>query len=283
MNISASALMRDEYRKCKRLAFIDTDPMYTQACIPDYIEGTLDEKQRMGVETLLQHDVFFTVGENVGRPDCLVPSELVPWHPIRQPIVLDCFTEQIVPVERRNKTLTTVASWEPQESLTKVRGELYYGKSVEFEKFIDLPAQSRLPLEIALSGQAPTETLRAHGWAIRDGHAISLDPYMYRDYLRHSIGEWSVAKHGYVASRSGWFSCRTANYLALGVPAVVQATGNPIPTGYGLLNFSDLAEAAAAIDQIASEPQRHALAARELATEYFDSKKVLSHMLDKAV
>ena len=282
INISASAMLREEYRQCRRLVFIDTDPMYTQASIPEYLNGELDEERYVGVESLLKHDVFFTVGENVGKSDCLVPNDLVHWNSIRQPVVLDCFADQIVPVEHRHKALTTVASWDPKESLTKVHGQLYYGKSVEFENFIELPQHSRLPLEIALSGKAPTETLIEHGWQIRDGHSVSQDPWMYRDYLRHSFGEWSVAKHGYVASRSGWFSGRTASYLALGVPAVVQATGNPLPTGNGLFTFATLDEAAAAIDEIAAKPRRHSAAARELAVAYFDSDTVLSKMIDKA-
>ena len=40
----------------------------------------------------------------------------------------------------------------------------------------------------------------------------------YRDYLRGSRGEWSVAKNAYVATRSGWFSTRSAAYLACRSP-----------------------------------------------------------------
>lgn len=280
MNISASVYMRDEYRQARRLVFIDTDPMYTQACLPDFVAGTIDDKLRTGVETLLQHDVFFTVGENVGRPDCLVPDDLVEWHPTRQPIVLDCFKDHCLSVECRRPMLTTVASWEPKESLTMVRGKLFHGKSVEFAKFQDLPGESPLPLEVALSGEAPTKQLRESGWNIRDGYTVSQTPGRYRDYLRESLGEWSVAKHGYVASRSGWFSDRSAMYLALGVPVIVQSTCNPLPSGAGLLTFTNRHEAITAIDQVATSPQRHAEAALELAASYFDSKVVLDRLLE---
>lgn len=283
LNISASAKMRDEYRACERLAFIDTDPMYTQAAIPDYVSGEINDELRARVETLLRHDVFFTFGENVGNEGCSVPSELVQWIPTRQPIVLECFSDSIVRQVDRRQVLTTVASWDPPQSRTMVRGVPYYGKGVEFERLIDLPQHSSLPLEVALSGEAPVEKLCSKGWNIRDGHEVSLDPWTYRKYVSQSLGEWSIAKHAYVASRSGWFSCRTASYLALGVPAIVQDTAFSIPTGSGLLSFTTSAEAVVAIDQLASAPAHHASAARELATAYFDSRAVLSRLVDQAM
>ena len=212
-----------------------------------------------------------------------MPDELVQWIPTRQPIVLDCFTDFITRQVDRRQVLTTVASWDPSESRTMVRGVPYYGKSVEFERLIDLPQHSAFPLEVALSGDAPVEKLCSKGWKIRDGHEVSYDPWTYREYVSKSMGEWSIAKHAYVASRSGWFSCRTASYLALGVPAIVQDTAFSIPTGRGLLSFTTFSEAVAAIDQLASQPGRHTRAARELAMAYFDIRTVLSHLVDEAM
>lgn len=137
-------------------------------------------------------------------------------------------------------------------------------------------------MEIALSGDAPVERLRERGWRIADPGPVSGDPWAYMDYLASSIGEWSVAKNAYVESRSGWFSCRTACYLALGVPAVVQDTGFGIPTGEGLFKFSTLDEAADAIEEIAKNPERHAKAAASLAAEHFGSDGVLSALIEEA-
>src|SRR5262249_55465232 len=144
------------------------------------------------------------------------------WIPTRPPVVLDRFAPAALPVGLRRRTLTTVASWEPAEKGPVVGGVAYHGKSVEWERFIDLPSRSVLPLEVAMSGPAPIGRLRTRGWHVRDALEVSSDPAAYRSYLAGSAGEWSVAKNAYVASRSGWFSCRTACYLALGVPAVVQ-------------------------------------------------------------
>jgi hypothetical protein len=276
--------MRDEYFEPAVVAFIDSDPVYTQASVPDYLAGTIDEAAAGRIAMLRRHDVFFTFGENVGQPDCLVPAGVFDWVPTRQPVVLGCFDPHRVPVAARRRVLTTVASWEPTEQGPVVGGVAYKGKSAEFERFIDLPGRSPLPLEVALSGPAPYDRLRAHGWAVRDGYEVSADPWTYRDYLAGSLGEWSVAKNAYVRSRSGWFSCRTACYLALGVPAVVQDTGFSrfLPTGSGLFAFDTAEGACEGIARLAAEPERHAAAARAVAEECFDSDKVLTRLIEQA-
>src|SRR5437773_8863870 len=178
-------------------------------------------------------------GENSGSPHSSAPTALLSRSPTRQPIVLNRFEEMQVPVASRRPVLTTVASWESAEGGREVNGVRYGGKGTEFERFLDLPARSALTLELAMAGRAPTQILEWYGWTLRDGYEVSRDPSVYLDYLASSRGEWSVAKNAYVASRSGWFSCRTACYLALGVPAIVQDTGFEcaIPTGEGVLTF----------------------------------------------
>jgi len=270
IHISASCWLQEEYFSAKRVAFVDSDPIFTQAAMNP-------------VETLRRHDVFFTFAENIGAPDCLVPADVVEWVPTRQPIVLDAFVGRNGSPYR--PVFTTVASWESTEGSSVVDGVEYGGKGVEFERFIDLPARSPVTLELALAGSPPADRLRAHGWQLRDAYEVSGDPWTYLDYLRDSLGEWSVAKNAYVASRSGWFSCRSACYLALGVPAVVQDTGfgAAIPTGEGVLSFATLDEAGAAIEAVARDPRRHSQAARAIAEEYFDSEKVLSSLLEEAL
>jgi hypothetical protein len=276
--------MREEYFAADRTIFIDSDPMYTQASIPAYVCDEIDEQARGRVEMLREHDVFFTFAENIGAADCLVPDALFEWIPTRQPVVLDWFRPYEIPVAERRQVLTTVASWEPTEDGPTVDGVNYTGKSTEFRRFIDLPGRSAVPLELAMSGSPPREELEQHGWTIREAYEVSHDPWVYRDYLADSLGEWSVAKNAYVASRSGWFSCRSACYLALGVPAIVQQTGfaGDIPTDGGVLAFETPDEAAACIDELASDPGKHARRAVEIAAECFDARKVLSSMIDRA-
>ena len=285
LNVSGASILRPQYRKAARLALIDSDPMYTQASVPAYLDGTVDAAARERLERMLSHDVFFTFGENIGAPECRIPTGLFNWIPTRQPVVVDALTSARIPVRSRRRTMTTVASWEPHEDGPVVEGVRYQGKSVEIERFKDLPAHSRVPLEVALGGDAPRRDLRSRGWRIVDPMAVAADPWSYRSYLATSLAECSVAKQAYVASRSGWFSGRSAMYLALGVPVVVQDTGlsRIIPTGEGVLPFSSLSEAAAAIDAVASEPSRHAEAARGVAMSCFASDGVLSRLLAAAL
>jgi hypothetical protein len=288
VHISASCEMRDEYYAAGRLAFIDSDPMFTQASIPDYTGGRLDADAlaRKRVEVMRAHDVHFTFGENIDAPDCRIPHMLFNWLPTRQPIVTQCFSGPAleIPGAARRPVLTTIMSWEPAEKGPTVEGVIYAGKSKEMLRFMHLPAISKLPLEIAISGKAPRDQLRANGWRLIEAPEVSSDPWLYRDYLAHSFGEWSVAKNAYVESRSGWFSCRSACYLTLGVPSIVQDTGFgcAIPTGEGVLSFSNPDEACSAIDNVAIAPERHARAARQIAREYFDSDRVLTSLIERA-
>jgi hypothetical protein len=230
--------------------------------------------------------VFFSFAENISHPDCRVPRQLFDWIPTRQPIVTNQFDKpefQVFPSARR-RVLTTVMSWEPHEKGPVIEGVTYSGKGTEFMQFIDLPRKAALPFEIAISGRPPRELLHAAGWRLIDAYQVSRDPWLYRDYLANSFGEWSVAKNAYVQSRSGWFSCRSACYLALGVPVVVQDTGFAcaVPTGEGILSFSTVDEAQIAIESVVAHPERHARAARDIVHEYFDSAKVLDRLIAQA-
>lgn len=280
LHISASCRMRDEYLAANRTVFLDSDPMYTQSSFPEVDNGTADPETADRVARLRDHDVFFTFGLNVGQEDCLVPTGGHTWHPTRQPIIPDCFPS--LPISQRNPMFTTIGSWEPREDGPCVNGVQYKGKSVELLRMIDLPRRSPLPLELALSGLFPGDKLKEHGWRIRPALEISADPWIYRDYMGRSLGEFSVAKNAYVAAKTGWFSTRTACYLALGVPAVVQETGFSkfLPTGKGLFAFTNPEEAIDAIERIVADPQPHAEAAREIALEHFDAQNVLTEMLD---
>lgn len=287
LHLSMSCWMREEYFAAARVVFVDSDPMYTQASLPAYTAGNVDETTRRRVEMLLAHDCFFTFAENVGAPDCRVPTALVRWRATRQPIVLERFDSAVVPVRQRRRRTTTVASWEAakHEPVIAVGGATYGGKSREFLRFLDLPRRSPLPMHLALSGELPAERLTAPGFVLDDADAVSGDPWAYQRYLAGSLAEWSVAKHAYVDSRSGWFSCRSACYLALGVPVVVQDTGfgRALPVGEGILAFATLDEAADAISRVAAEPEVHAKAARAIADEYFDSGVVLTDLLTRAL
>jgi hypothetical protein len=274
-------LLRERYQGCRKKVYVDTDPLYTQYKLAAVRNGSATPDQAYSVDSLNRHDVFFTLGENIGDPSCRIPSCGINWHKTRQPIVLADWPFTFTPTAR---AYTTVMSWKNDDELPSIDGTIYGGKNVEFMKFMVLPSRVSVPMEIALSGPAPLDQLRLHGWRVVHGYAKSFDMNAYRNHLGGSRGEWSIAKNVYVASRSGWFSTRSAAYLALGKPVVVQDTGfsSYYPVGQGLFAFTTLDEAVSAICNIESKYKQHCEAARVLAETHFRSETVLERLLEDA-
>jgi hypothetical protein len=180
---------------------------------------------------------------------------------------------------------TTVMTWNTFDGPLVHEGSAYYGKGREMENLIDLPRRTAERLLAAVGGTAaPCDRLRGHGWEVVDGPTATRTAGGYRDLIGSSRGEVSAAKHVYVAMRTGWFSCRSACYLAAGRPVIVQDTGfsSHLPVGAGLLPFSSAEEAAARLDEAAGSYRAHAGAARELAHECFGSDAVLGLLLEQA-
>ena len=278
LNVSGACWLRDAYRGARHIAYLDSDPCYSQAKLLAVERGTATEDQAYSVGLIRAHHHFFTFAENINDDDCAIPSCGLRWLPTRQPIVLDDWPFTFSATAR---DYTTVMSWKTDVTLPDLAGTVYGGKDVEFMKFIGLPERVQVPLQVALSGAAPRELLHRHGWEVVDAYARSCTQDAYRDYLRSSRAEWSIAKNAYVASRSGWFSTRSAAYLALGKPVVVQDTGfsRRYPTGEGLLSFTTMDEAAAAIARIERDYRRHCDAARTLAEREFAAPTVLARLL----
>jgi hypothetical protein len=278
LNISGSCWLRDEYREAKRTAYLDSDPGYTQAKLLAHEHGTATPDELFSVDLIHRHDRFLTFAENVGQPGCLVPSGGLRWIPTRQPLVLDRWPFCFDPGAER---FTTVMSWKTDISLPMIDGVRYGGKDVEFGRFLDLPQRTRVPLEIAIAGAAPVERLRQNGWHVVSAAERSATMDSYRSYLRLARGEWSVAKNVYVALGTGWFSCRSAAYLALGKPVVVQDTGwkQHYPTGHGLFCFDTAEEAMAALEAVNADYRHHCEAARAIAESEFAAETVLRQLL----
>lgn len=284
LHISAATVLRDPYLAVRRTVFLDSDPMYTQAGLFSFGDTGPEARGKLDWWTA-HHHRFFTFGLNLGRPGCGVPAGPIRWRTTVQPVVIRDFLGRGVAPRGRRPLLTTVASWEPHEKGTHYLGRPYHGKSAEFLRFLDLPRRLPVGVEVAMSGPAPRDRLADHGWRIRRALDVSFDPWVYRDYLAGSTAELGIAKHAYVATASGWFSCRSACYLALGVPVIAQDTGwsERLPTGRGLLAFTDHDDARAAVENVLAHPRRHARAAREIAVECFDSAKVLRRLIDQAL
>ena len=281
LNLSGACWLRDAYRGARRTAYLDSDPGYTQAKLWAAEHGCATEDQLFSVNLIHQHDRFFTFAENMDAPDCAVPACGLEWRTTRQPVVLEHWP---VVFNEEARAFTTVMSWSTEAARPVIDGVSYGAKDIEFLRFLDLPRDTDVELEVALSGAAPRDRLAAHGWRVVDAYARSTTMAEYRDYLQASRGEWSVAKNIYVALRSGWFSTRSAVYLASGKPVIVQDTGwsAHYPTGAGLFAFSTVEEAACALAVVDADYRRHCEAARAVAERELSAPAVLERLLRDA-
>jgi hypothetical protein len=226
-----------------------------------------------------EHDLYYTVGANIGSPRCSVPALGMRWRPTWNPVVLDWWSGEW---PLRRPRFTTIADWRGYGYL-EFEGKVLGPKAEEFRKFVELPRRVQAPLELALNidpDDPDVAYLRRHGWEL-ESPAVAATPEGYRDYVAGSLGEFSCAKGGYVGTRCGWFSDRSACYLAAGRPVVAQATGfeDHLPTGKGLFAVTTVDEAVDAIRSIGQQPDVHAAAARAIAREYFDSDYILRRLL----
>lgn len=296
INVSGSLEHPQDYRCIPHLLYIDTDPVVTQI------------KLALGrvafAERVEAHDTHFSFGESLSAG---MPVTGYQWRPTRQPIVLSEWR----PSTPRCESFTTVMNWTSYEPLI-YSGQTYGQKDVEFKRFLGLPGQvAPVAMEVALGrtqhlnwetgGKSlPPEISRflgdkmhwtAHdllshaGWHVVDAIEACGNLDSYRHYIESSKAEWSVAKNAYVLGQPGWFSERSACYLAAGRPVVVQDTGfgKALPVGAGILSFRTPSESAAAINEVETNYHQHAQAARAIAEACFDSDKVLTGLIDDAL
>jgi hypothetical protein len=228
------------------------------------------------------HDVYVTIGENIGKPDCRIPTCGLEWLTTHQPVVLDEWTPHPDP----GSALTAIGSWRGPYGPLEYDGRTYGLRVHEFRKFAAVPQATGRPFEAALdidpADSPDLELLAAGGWKLVDPTAVAGDPAAYRRYIQQSRAEFMVPKSMYTETRSGWFSDRSICYLASAKPVIARDTGldGLYPLGEGLLVFATPAEAVDAVDAIYRDPGVHAAAARALAEAYFDSDKVLERLLD---
>jgi hypothetical protein len=275
INLSGGSwFWRDEYARIPHSAFIDSDPGFTQLSIARGAPWWTGSETSTVGEFFARFGTLFTFGRNIGTPACDVPTGDLMWHHTWQPVCMDQWQPTAVPPR---DWFTTVMTWQI-ESFTDIGGN----KDRELIRFLDLPRRSPAPFELAVNG--PREFLRSHGWRCIDAFDVSANLDAYRNYLQTSRGEFSVAKHTYVRTNSGWFSDRTECYLASGRPAIVQDTGFSahVPCGEGLFAFRDPQGALDAIANMQADYARHSKTARDIAAAHFAAEVVLPPLLETA-
>jgi hypothetical protein len=257
-----------------RRVYLDLDPAFVQLW---HAVEKIDMR-------LAAHTHFVTVGMNVGREGCTVPTCGENWAHTPQPVVLERWPVADAPPARDG--WTTVANWRGYGSVE--HGGVRYGqKAHSLRRLIDLPTRTAERFELALSihpdEKADLAALAANRWKLVDPSEAAGTPARYAAFVRGSRGEFGLAKSGYVASNCGWFSDRSACYLASGRPVVAQETGwsSRLPAGEGLFSFRTADDVVAATAEVRRDYPKHARAARALAERYFDSDVVLASLLDR--
>ena len=275
INLCGAQEPRESHEVIRCRIYLETDPVKNQVAVASGDQSC--------TEMLAQFDHLFTYGENLGGDDCRVPIERFQWKTTRPPVCTEWWATNRPPAA--GSALTSVANWKHQGKDVVWRGETWrWSKHNEFLKFIGLPRHVKLPMELSVGAisQEDSQRLLNNGWRIRPSDRLA-DPKAYRQYIRESMGELTVAKEQYVKPRSGWFSDRSVCYLAAGRPVIMQDTGfgNSLPTGKGLFSFSTQDEALAAVEEVARDYATHSAGAFEIAKEYFEAERVVGDICRK--
>ena len=278
LNICGTQEFNDDLLQSDAILYIESDPGVEQIKV--------DKRVRSTVEYLGKHRALFTFGENVGTDRFPVPLHKLKWLPTRQPVATDLWKTIRRPAP--TAVFTSIANWSTS-GLKDIdwRGEKYlWSKSREFLRFVEAPKKSDEPFELAtdIKEEKTREKFLRHGWQFRRPHEMSVDYWQYRDYIRRSKGEFTVAKDQYVRLHTGWFSDRSACYLAAGRPVITQETGFTDHYGNsgGLFAFKSLGEIAGAVREINADYKKHSRAARAVAREVFEAEKVVGRILADA-
>ncbi|WP_300596773.1 hypothetical protein [Niabella sp.] len=287
INISgATSLRNDAYTRIPKKVLIDTDPMFTQ--VQYWQEADPEGSAREIREQYTWYDYRFTFGENIGKPDCLVPMLNLEWIPTRQPVCLRYWVHHVARGGSRI-VFSTVMNWSVRSDMVYA-GQFWGQKNKEFGKVVHIPSQYpsadfKMVLAVPSQFEASWNNLAQwhNDWNIEDPRVAIATAEAYQQYIYGSGAELTVAKNAYVQSNCGWFSDRSACYLAAGKPVITQETGwsKTIAAGEGLFAFTDAASALEAVEAVCADPGRHSRAARELAEVYFESSKVLVPLIDK--
>jgi hypothetical protein len=290
-NVAGSTQLREEGLEAGPLVYLGTDPVFHEVA---YADG--EKAVRAAID---EHDAAVTYGENIGTPASPVPPFPNLVARTRQPVLLDLWRDG----GPTRDAFTTVGNWRQKGPDVVFGGETYHwSKDREFRKIIDVPRWTTQPIELA-TNLAPARSiehteandvdalgiderdrllLEENGWTLRDSLALTTSPWPYRDYVRASRAELTVARDLNVRLKSGWFSERSACYLAAGRPVIAQDTGfgEVLPLGEGLFAFEDAGGALAAIEEVNADYDRHSRAAARIAEEHFGAERVLARLLE---
>lgn len=277
VNLCGATILSERYLRVPIRAYLETDPFRPQV---EAAAGSREARNLLGA-----HTHHFTYGENIGRATCLLPDAGIPYLPTRAPVVLDWWNPAAETNGDAGGRYTTVTSWDQFAKDIAWNGRVHsWSKNIQFRRFVDLPSRAPATFELAAARMREPDrsTFRAAGWAITDAVPLTVEVRPYMRYIRSSRAEFSVAKEQYFLPRTGWFSDRSACYLAAGKPVLMLDTGfgDVLPTGRGLFAYQDLDGVLAAVETVEADYGSHSRSAREIAHEHFAAERVLTDLMD---
>ena len=259
--------------------YVDLDPGFTQIWAKVY-----GSAMNFG-----GHNAFWTVGLSMGR-GAVVPDTGHDWKPVLPPVCRRYWSAQAAgkptgtPAEAGRDHWTTITHWYGYAAV-EWAGRSYGNKAEEFAKLRNWPRQTGLQPRVVtdLGPGNERETFEAAGWTFLEPAEICSDWKAYRSFLAASRGEFSPAKSGYITARTGWFSDRSALYLSLGRPVLLEETGWSawLPEGEGLVAFRTPEEAAEKAREMEAHHVRHARGAERIARDHLDATVVLPGFLQR--
>lgn len=270
-NLCGATRLREEHRWSPVRVYIQTDPGFEQIRIA---RGDAAYE-----EAIDAHDLLFTYGENFGSPDASLPMCGRTWHATRPPVLLDHWLAGDVDTAA---PFRTIGSWSNAGKDESWAGTTHrWSKDASFRAVLEVPARAGHRVEAAMSPPSDvSDEMETCGWTFRNPGEVSSDLDRYRAFVHGSCGEFTVAKEVYASTRSGWFSDRSATYLASGRPVVTTDTGAPFGGGaLGLRTFRTAKEAVDALREVGGDLQNHSRGARDIASKHFDASNVLRAML----
>lgn len=280
VNLTGSTILREEHMVVPVRIYLETDPFLPQIEVAQGRQSTIDALQ--------SHTHFFTFGENIGTRFCDVPIDRFAYVPTRQPVIIDWWESPSETARAAGAApFTTITSWKQSSKDIEWQGERYlWSKHEELLKFLDAPksASTEFHLAIATREAAAIDLLQSHGWCVSDAVDLTTNGILpYRRFIQCSRGEFTVAKDQYVRPNTGWFSDRSASYLAAGRPVITQETGFSrfLPVGEGLFSFESMNDVQVAVDDIQADYSGNCRAATEIAREYFSAERVLTDLLER--
>ena len=246
--------------------YVDLDPAFTQ--IWSQVYGS--------PMNFSGHNAFWSVGLSMGR-GARVPDTGHDWKPVLPPVCRRYWSGPAAGIpagpaaELGRDRWTTITHWYGYAAV-EWEGRSYGNKSEEFAKLRDWPKRTGLRPRVVtdLGPGEEREQFERAGWEFLEPAGVCSEWKAYRSFLSASRGEFSPAKSGYITAGTGWFSDRSALYLALGRPVLLQETGwsRWLPEGRGLVGFRTAEEAAEKARAIEADPAGHARAAETVAREH---------------